>query len=55
MEYQESRKNITGLCAAQQPYEPPKAAFIPLKLEERLHGCLVTYPPIGPCTPGGSQ
>lgn len=25
--------------AAKQPYEPPKATFVPLKLEERLLSC----------------
>lgn len=25
---------------AKQPYEPPKATFIPLKIEERLLGCV---------------
>ena len=25
--------------AQKQPYEPPKATFVPLELEERLLGC----------------
>ncbi len=27
-----------------QPYEPPKAIFVPLKMQERLLGCdIITY------------
>ena len=29
----------TAQAAARQPYEPPKATFVPLKLEERLLKC----------------
>ena len=35
-----------------QPYEPPKATFVPIKLEERLLGCSKTIkyaPPNGAC------
>jgi hypothetical protein len=32
--------------AARRPYEPPKATFVPLKLEERLLACdKATDPP----------
>jgi hypothetical protein len=55
MDHQDSREIVEGLATTKQPYEPPKATFVPLKLEERLHGCLMTYPPLGPCTPGSSQ
>lgn len=31
--------NNSVQSTAKQPYEPPKATFVPLKLEERLMGC----------------
>jgi hypothetical protein len=55
MEHQDSRENIDGLDDTRQPYEPPKATFVPLKLEERLYGCLMSPPPVGPCTLGSNM
>ncbi len=31
-----------------QPYEPPMATFVPLKVEERLLGCGKPYSPCSP-------
>ncbi len=52
------KQHITVTTAAQashkQPYEAPKATFVPLKLEERLLGCLKTDPRTCSNGPSGS-
>jgi hypothetical protein len=35
--------------AGKQPYDPPKATFVPLKIEERLMAC--DKVDVGPCDP----
>ena len=32
-------ESVAGPSSVKQPYEPPKATFVPLKLEERLLAC----------------
>jgi hypothetical protein len=32
----------TATATTKKPYEAPKAVFVPLKIEERLLGCLKT-------------
>jgi hypothetical protein len=38
MEKELRQKEIEN--AGKEPYEPPKATFVPLKIEERLMACL---------------
>ena len=38
MEKELQQKEIEN--AGKEPYEPPKAIFVPLKIEERLMACL---------------
>ncbi len=42
----ESRKiePVSRPSSAKQPYEPPRASFVPLKLEERLLSCAKASP-----------
>ena len=39
MKDQDSQKNKRGCDSEKQPYEPPKATFVPVQLEERVLGC----------------
>ena len=48
MENQRSTANTVGQTSNKQPYEAPKATFVPLKIEERLLGCTKTID----CTAG---
>lgn len=53
--------NSKDKIVVRQPYEPPKATFVPLKLEERLLACGKTPQDIpagdcaGPHAYGGGQ
>lgn len=38
----ENQKQAKQQTDAKQPYEPPKAIFVPLKIEERLLACSKT-------------
>lgn len=42
MKAQHDAVNTMAQFSNKQPYEAPKATFVPLKLEERLLGCLKT-------------
>ncbi len=44
----------TAQASNKQPYTAPKATFVPLKLEERLLGCLKTDPRACANGPSGS-
>ena len=36
------KMELQNLRQDKEPYEPPKATFVPIKLEERLMGCGLT-------------
>ena len=39
MEPQKVREDKGGFVDSREPYEPPKADFAPISLQERLMGC----------------
>ncbi len=41
MKDHDSQETLPRLDSERQPYEPPDANFLPLKLEERLMACRV--------------
>ncbi len=40
MKDQDLQRNKPGFDREKQPYEPPKATYVRMQLEERLLGCL---------------
>ena len=40
LKFQETEQQTGQQPTPKQPYEPPKATFVPLKLEERLLKCI---------------